>query len=168
MNNLTTIELELNNLSVIGLDKKKSRELAKRLNILLANYSVFYQNVRGYHWNLKGEKFFELHAKFEELYGDLYLKMDEIAERVVTIGHLANHNFSDYKINSKISESVHVSNGIKAIEDILNSFKIIISIQRDILSYSNEMNDEGTYSMMSDNIKAQEKLIWMYSSFLEK
>lgn len=66
-------------MNAIGLDTKKSEELANKLGDLLANYSVFYQNVRGYHWNLQGDKFFELHAKFEELYTDLVLKMDVLS-----------------------------------------------------------------------------------------
>lgn len=66
-------------LNAIGLDEAKAADLAGRLNTLLANYSIFYQNTRGYHWNIRGEKFFELHVKFEELYNDLLLKIDEIA-----------------------------------------------------------------------------------------
>ena len=68
----------MNNINAIGLDKDKSKELADKLNELLANYSIFYQNTRGFHWNIKGEKFFELHVKFEELYNDLVLKIDEV------------------------------------------------------------------------------------------
>jgi starvation-inducible DNA-binding protein len=166
MENLNT--LELNNLSSIGLDKKRSKELAKKLNILLATYSIFYQNTRGSHWNLKGEKFFELHIKFEDLYSNLFLKIDEIAERIVTIGYLANYNFSDYKVVSKIEESTQTGNSKKDAENVLNSLKTIISLQREILTFCNEIGDEGTYSLMSDNIKAQEKMVWMYSSFLEK
>lgn len=158
----------MKNLSAIGLNKDKSKQLAKKLNELLANYSIFYQNTRGYHWNIKGEKFFELHIKFEELYGDLLLKIDEVAERILTLGHSPNHNYSDYSKTSKIVESKHVSNGIKAVEDILNSFQIIITLQRDLLILSADANDEGTNALMSDYIRAQEKLVWMYSSFLNR
>ena len=58
----------MKNLNAIGLDDAKAAQLAEKLNTLLANYSLFYQNTRGYHWNIKGDKFFELHLKFEELY----------------------------------------------------------------------------------------------------
>ena len=68
-------------LNAIGLDIKKSKVLADKLNELLADYSVFYQNVRGYHWNIRGDKFFELHDKFQEMYEDLFIKIDEVAER---------------------------------------------------------------------------------------
>lgn len=158
----------MKNLSAIGLDSQKSKELADKLNELLANYSIFYQNTRGYHWNIKGREFFELHVKFEELYNDLLLKIDEVAERILTLGHSPNHRYTDYKKVSKIEESSQVSDGIKAVENILNSFKTIISIQRDLLSLSAEAEDEGTNAMMSDYIRAQEKLVWMYSSFLNE
>ncbi len=155
-------------MNAIGLDSGKSAKLAVKLNELLANYSFFYQNTRGYHWNIKGQKFFELHLKFEELYNDLLLKIDEVAERILTLGHSPNHKFSDYKKTSQIKESTQVSDGIKAVEDILKSFRIIISIQRELLQLSADAEDEGTNALMSDYIRAQEKLVWMYSSFLGK
>ncbi|MGC4059295.1 MAG: Dps family protein [Chitinophagaceae bacterium] len=158
----------MSNLNAIGLDIKKAQKLADKLNDLLANYSIFYQNVRGYHWNIKGEKFFELHLKFEELYNDLLLKIDEIAERILTLGHAPAHNYSGYKKVSTITESSQVSDGIKAVGDILNSFKVIISLQRELLELSSDTNDEGTNALMSDYIRAQEKMVWMYSAFLNK
>ncbi len=158
----------MKNLSSIGLDAKKSEKLAENLNILLANYAIFYQNTRGYHWNIKGEKFFELHLKFEELYNDLLLKIDEVAERILTLGHAPKHRYSDYKTASEIKESKQVSNGTKAVEDILDSFKTIIGLQRELLSLSADAGDEGTNALMSDYIRAQEKLVWMYSAFLDR
>jgi len=158
----------MKNLNSIGLDIKKSEKLAKNLNELLANYAIFYQNTRGYHWNVKGEKFFELHLKFEELYTDLLLKIDEVAERILTLGHTPDHRYSDYKTTSKIKESAEVSDGLKAARDILDAFKTIISLQRDLLLLSADAGDEGTNALMSDYIRAQEKLVWMYSAFLNK
>lgn len=140
-------------LNPIGLDEKKSQQLAEKLNLLLANYSIFYQNTRGYHWNIKGDKFFELHLKFEELYNDLLLKIDEIAERILTLGHTPNHRYSDYKSVSEIKESKQVSDGKKAVTDILKSFKSIITLQRQLLSLSADANDEGTNALMSDYIR---------------
>lgn len=158
----------MSNTNAIGLDKEKTLELAKKLNDLLANYSVFYQNTRGSHWNLKGEKFFELHVKFEELYNDLLLKIDEIAERIRTLGFIAEHNYSKYLEVSEIKESTEVIDGFKGVEQILNAFKTTISKQRVILDLSAELDDEGTNALMSDYIREQEKLVWMYSAFLNK
>ena len=150
----------------IGLDVKQSKELASKLNELLANYSVFYQNVRGYHWNIKGDKFFELHAKFEELYNDLFVKIDEIAERILTLGYSPAYRFTDYLQMANIKESLQTEDGINNIKEILDAFKFIISKQREILDLSGELQDEGTNALMSDYIREQEKLVWMYSAFL--
>lgn len=150
----------------IGLDTAKSAILGQKLNILLSNYSIFYQNVKGYHWNIKGQKFFELHLKFEELYNDLVLKIDEVAERILTLGHTPNHKYSDYKTSSTIAESNQVSDGIKAVDEIIKSFKITITLQRELLALSDEAGDEGTNALMSEYIRTQEKLVWMYSSYL--
>ena len=158
----------MKNLNAIGLDSTKAAQLAEKLNELLANYSLFYQNTRGYHWNIKGEKFFELHLKFEELYNDLLLKIDEVAERILTLGHSPNHNYSKYKKTSNIAESIKVSDGITAVKEILNSFQTVIMLQRELLSLSAEAGDEGTNALMSDYIRMQEKLVWMYSTFLNK
>ncbi len=156
----------MNKLSRIGLDKEKSKELADLLNDLLANYSILYQNTRGYHWNIQGEKFFELHLKFEELYNDLFLKIDEIAERILTVGHTPDHKFSKYLSDSSIPESKEVTNGLKSVEEILTAFKVLLTKQRHILDLSGEINDEGTNAQMSDYIREQEKLVWMYTAYL--
>lgn len=158
----------MKNINAIGLNDDKSRKLATKLNELLANYSFFYQNTRGYHWNIKGEKFFELHVKFEELYNDLFLKIDEIAERILTLGQTPSHNFSEYKKLTSISESKQISNGVKSVQDILDSFQKILPLQREIMVLAQETGDEGTIALMSDYIRSQEKLVWMYSSFLNR
>jgi starvation-inducible DNA-binding protein len=158
----------MENLNAIGLDTTKSAELADKLGELLANYSIFYQNTRGYHWNIKGEKFFELHLKFEELYDELLIKIDEVAERILTLGHAPNHKYSYYKTISSIEESNEVSDGQQAVSNILSSLKSIITLQRALLELSVDAGDEGTNALISDYIRGQEKLVWMYSSYLKK
>lgn len=155
-------------INAIGLDQNKAENLAKKLNELLANYSIFYQNTRGFHWNIKGEKFFELHLKFEELYNDLLLKIDEVAERILTLGYTPEHRYSYYSQISTIKESEKISDGLVAVKFILEGFKTVILMQREILDLSADANDEGTNALMSDYIRLQEKLVWMYSSFLNK
>jgi starvation-inducible DNA-binding protein len=150
----------------IGIDKEKAVQLSESLNDLLANYQVFYTNVRGFHWNVKGEKFFELHVKFEELYNDLILKIDEIAERILTLGFHPEYRFTKYTEKSSIKEAAETSNGIENVENLVQNLAVLITKQREILTLSSEAEDEGTNSLMSDYIRAQEKLVWMYSAFL--
>lgn len=153
-------------MKTIGLDNNKSNELAKMLNDLLANYQIFYSNVRGFHWNIRGDKFFELHVKFEELYDDLIIKIDEIAERILTLGHQPEYRYSEYLKHSDITEAKQTSDGTKDVEHLLESFGILIKKQRAILGASDVADDEGTNSLMSDYIREQEKLVWMYTAFL--
>lgn len=152
----------------IGLNTIKADELSKSLNNLLANYQLLYTNVRGFHWNVKGEKFFELHVKFEELYNDLILKIDEIAERILTLGSAPEYRFTKYLTVSDIKEASQTSDGMKNVEIIVESLSILIAKQRKILSLSEDAMDEGTNSLMSDYIREQEKSIWMYTAFLNK
>lgn len=154
--------------NAIGLNEKKAAQLAGKLNDLLANYSIFYQNVRGYHWNIKGDKFFELHLKFEELYNDLLLKIDEVAERILTLGASPKHTYSDYFTVAKIKESKRVSDGEAAVQDIIASLGTLIRLQRELLTLSADADDEGTNALMSDYIRAQEKMVWMYGAYLGK
>ena len=150
----------------IGLDGHKAIQLAESLNELLANYQVFYMNVRGYHWNIKGEKFFELHAKFEELYSDLQIKIDEIAERILTLGQTPKHSFSSYLGQAEVQPHEEVREGRVAVEGILGAFRILLALQRNLLEQSDDANDEGTNALMSDYIREQEKLVWMYAAYL--
>ena len=152
----------------IGLDEAKSAQLIEKLNDLLANYQVFYQNTRGFHWNIKGEKFFELHLKFEELYNDLQIKIDEIAERVLTLGGTPVHSFAGYLKIAEIKPIENETNGPKCVGHILDAFARLLVKERDILNLSADLNDEGTNAMASDYIREKEKLVWMYSAFLGK
>lgn len=158
----------MQNVSEIGLDRNLSLQLIEKLNDLLANYQIFYQNTRGFHWNIKGDKFFELHVKFEELYTDLQLKIDEIAERILTLGGTPSHTFEAYLKVSKVKPVENESNGPTCIEHILDAFSTILVKERDILKLSDELDDEGTNALMSDYIREKEKLVWMYSAFLAK
>lgn len=150
----------------IGLDTKKTKELAKDLNDLLANFQIYYQNLRGIHWNIQGKRFFELHPKFEELYNDANLKVDEIAERVLTLGETPLHTFDDYTKAAKVPIGKNISEDEKAVRFIVDSITELLSIERNILDRSDELNDEGTNSMMSDFISQQEKTIWMMKAWL--
>lgn len=152
----------------IGLDEAMSGQLIEKLNNLLANYQVFYQNTRGFHWNIKGEKFFELHLKFEELYNDLQIKIDEIAERVLTLGGTPVHSFAGYLEIAEIKPVENETNGPACVGYILDSFATLLVKEREILNLSAELNDEGTNAMASDYIREKEKLVWMYSAFMSK
>lgn len=153
-------------LNTIGLDIKKTQDIAEDLNELLADFQVYYQNLRGIHWNIKGKRFFDLHIKFEELYTDANIKVDEIAERILTLGATPLHTFEDYIAKAKVKVGKNISQDEKAVELIVDSLSELLKIERMILDKTADAGDEGTNSMMSDFITEQEKTVWMMKAWL--
>ncbi|MGB5462176.1 MAG: DNA starvation/stationary phase protection protein [Aureibaculum sp.] len=154
------------NTMILGLNEKKINELAVDLNELLANFQIYYQNLRGLHWNIKGKSFFELHVKFEELYTDAQLKVDLIAERILTLEGVPLHTFKDYDNLASVPVGKNISKDIEAVKLIVHSLNALIKIERIILDKSADANDEGTNTLMSDFIAEQEKTIWMMKAWL--
>ena len=155
-------------LNSIGLNSEKAKVLAEHLNTLLANFQLYYQNLRGIHWNIKGKAFFNLHVKFEELYNDANIKVDEIAERILTLGETPLHTFDDYTNYGKVPVGKNISEDSKAVKLIVDSLTELLKIERDILNKSDEADDEGTNAMMSDFISQQEKTVWMMKAWLNE
>lgn len=154
------------NTTILGLDKQKTENLIIELNTLLANFQTYYQSLRGLHWNIKGKNFFELHLKFEELYTDSQEKVDLIAERTLTLQGNPLHTFSDYTKLAKVPVAHNISNDEEAVNLVVTSISELLKIERNILDLSDEANDEGTNSMMSDFISEQEKTLWMMNAWL--
>ena len=156
------------NKSILGLDRKKSANLVNNLNGLLANFQIYYQNLRGLHWNIKGKNFFELHVKFEEFYTDSQVKIDEVAERILTLQGKPLHTFTDYINKASVPVGRDISHDEEGVLLVVNSLSELLIIEREILDLSEKANDEGTNSMMSDFIAEQEKTIWRLNSWLGK
>lgn len=155
-------------LNSIGLDSDKAKVLAEDLNTLLSNFQLYYQNLRGIHWNIKGRAFFDLHVKFEELYNDANIKVDEIAERILTLGETPLHTFDDYTNYGKVPVGKNVSEDNKAVKLIVESLTELLKIEREILNMSADADDEGTNAMMSGFISEQEKTVWMMKAWLNE
>lgn len=150
----------------IGLKIKESKVLVDRLNSLLANYEIYYQNLRNFHWNVSGPNFFELHAKFEELYNSANLGIDETAERILTLGERPFSSFSEYIENSEIKEAKNIQDAKKMVEIVRQNLNTLLNLERSALETAAEQGDEGTVSLMSEYITAKEKVVWMLSAYL--
>ncbi len=143
------------------LSDEKTADLIKQLNHILADLQIHYQNLRGLHWNIKGQLFFSLHEKFEEYYTESAEIIDELAERILTLGGTPLHSFEDYLSEATIKAKKNVSDGNEALAIIAENNKVLLHGYREALKTSGEINDEGTTSMMSDLISATEKRLWM-------
>ena len=157
----------MENLTDLGLEKETNQELTQKLNELLANYHIYYQNVRGFHWNIKGINFFQLHAKFEELYTNVLTKINETAERILTLDATPLHTFSDFVRVSTIQESANKSNDRETVNITIDNINTLIQLEREILKMASESNDEGTLGLISEDLNEHEKTHWMLKAFLK-
>ncbi|MBN2636419.1 MAG: DNA starvation/stationary phase protection protein [Prolixibacteraceae bacterium] len=148
--------------------KTKDQKVAAELNKLLADYQIFYQNLRGLHWNVKGASFFMLHEKYEELYNEASEVIDEIAERILMIGGQPIHTFGDFMATAKLKEVKNVSNGKQGVKLVLENSTYLLESFAKILNTANEAGDEGTAAMISEWIGSTEKRVWMLESFLSE
>ena len=155
-------------LDYIKLDSVAAAKVVDSLQQLLADYQVFYANLRGFHWNIKGHGFFVLHSKFEELYDNAAEKADELAERILMLGGVPKNKFSDYLKVSNVQEVEGVSCGDEALKNILDPYSYFIAEERKLLAIASQAGDEATVALMSDYLKEQEKMVWMLCAYSSK
>lgn len=157
------------NAKSISLEEKKLRPVVENLHDLLANYHIYYQNLRGCHWNIKGPHFFTLHAKFEELYNAAITTIDELAERILTLGKDPESRYSVFSKQADIDEAETV--GMKdtdMVKTITENLSILIGLERDLLTITSEANDEGSNDMVNAFMQFNEKQNWMMRAFVKK
>jgi starvation-inducible DNA-binding protein len=140
--------------------------MENKINILLASYQVHYQNLRSLHWNIKGEHFFELHLKYEELYTRTQVIIDDLAERILTLGLQPFSRFSDYIQHSLIKENTIIADGKTGMNYVFEAQNSLINLEKELLDLSDAQNDDGTNALMSDLIREKEKTNWMFRAWL--
>jgi starvation-inducible DNA-binding protein len=138
------------------------------LNTLLANYHVYYQKLRSFHWNILGKNFFDLHEKFEELYTNAQTKIDEIAERVLTLKYHPISKMSDYLEISAVNESSPLLTDSEMIEILINDHKLILAQMKVVIDHANKAGDEGTIDLIGAYIRELEKASWMLNAWTKK
>ena len=153
----------------IGLEEVKVKSIVDHLNDLLANYHIHYQKLRGCHWNVKRSNFFTLHAKFEELYTNAITSIDELAERILTLGKAPLSTYKDYLTISKIREiDTEGMRDEDLVLAILSDFHILIEHEREIMEITDESGDDGTNDMINKFMQFKEKNTWMLRAFCGK
>ena len=152
-------------LDYLHLDAQAVANVVTGLQQLLADYQVFYTNLRGFHWNIKGHGFFVLHGKFEDMYNDVAEKVDQLAERILMLGGKPDNRFSEYLKVARIQEVTGVSCGDEALKHVLDTYGYLIGEERKVLSTAAEAGDDTTVGMMSEYLSAQEKMVWMLVAY---
>lgn len=152
-------------MNYLGFNKEKVAVTVEHLNLLLANYQIYYQNLRNFHWNIRGENFFELHEQFELLYHDARVKIDEIAERILTLRHRPLSLLSDYLEKSEIPEAPSKQSDREMVMTVLDNHKILIGNLRKTIKSASEASDEGTIDMVGSFLENLEKKSWMLDAW---
>lgn len=152
-------------MNYLGLKQKDVRETVEKLNHLLANYHVYYQNLRNFHWNVNGHLFFELHEQFEGLYDDAKLKIDEIAERILTLRHHPMSRLSEYLAEASVKEYPIFKEPSEMVDATLECHRILIKDMRQVIENADDVADEGTIDMIGGFLGDLEKKSWMLDAW---
>ena len=153
----------------ISLTEGKVKPVVDHLNDLLANYHIHYQKLRGCHWNVKGQNFFTLHIKFEELYTEALTTIDELAERILTLGKPPYSTFSDYIKTSTLKEINTIGlKDTKMVKAIIEDMAQLIEMERQLLEITEKAGDDGTNDMINRFMQFKEKNTWMLRSFVNE
>lgn len=155
-------------MNYLHLDKQKISATAKELNILLADYHLYYQKLRNFHWNVVGSNFFDLHNKFEEMYEDAKTKIDEVAERILTLRFQPTSNFSDYLKMSSLKEDSENMKDTDMVKKLLEDHGKLLTQMRKVVDAANAAEDEGTVDLIGGYIGHLEKVSWMLDAWTMK
>jgi len=152
-------------MNYLNLDSKKTKATVDELNILLSDYHLYYQKLRNFHWNIVGHNFFDLHEQFEMMYDDAKLKIDEIAERILTLRYQPTSNYSDYLEISNLKESPSDTKDVKMVDILLEDHGAILKQMRTVVETADAGNDEGTIDLIGAYIRELEKTSWMLDAW---
>jgi len=154
--------------ATIGIPEKDTEEIVTFLNTLLADEYALYTKTRNAHWNVNGPNFFELHKFFESQYEILDIMIDDIAERVRSLGHYALGSLRDFLSVTHMDEENHdFSNPKQIIQTLVNDHETIIRIIRnDITPVSEKYKDLGTADFVTGLMEKHEKMAWMLRAFI--
>lgn len=149
----------------LGYSKEGSHELVTALNELLANYSVHYQKLRNYHWNVKGADFFDVHEQFEQQYNGAKVAIDEIAERIRVFGHTPMSTMGEYLKTSTIQETGTDLKAMEMVKEIMDDYRILVEFMYSVIDVAIENGDMGTEDLIKGFVYETEKSHWMMTSF---
>lgn len=152
----------------IGIKPANLAEVAQSLNSLLADEHVLYIKTRKAHWNVEGPDFLTQHRFFEEQYKEIEQIIDDIAERIRTLGHYAEASLTSYLKLTHLSESSREKNDSAGFmkELLADHEAIIIFIRENIERYQDEWKDAGSADFITGLLKTHEKMAWMLRAHL--
>jgi starvation-inducible DNA-binding protein len=155
--------------TIIGIKPENLASVAHKLVVMLADEFLLYIKTRNAHWNVEGADFHSMHKFFEEQYEQLDETMDDIAERIRTIGHYAPATLKDFLQLTRLTEKNREGNsGDGFIKELLADHQsIILHLRENINRFANEYHDLGTSDFITGLMETHEKMAWMLRSHLK-
>ena len=152
----------------IGIPCKDVEEVVTLLNTLLADEYVLYTKTRNAHWNVVSPNFLEMHKFFESQYDKIDIIIDDVAERIRSLGHYSLGSLKDFlKVTNLIEEKDNFSNSKQMIETLVNDHETIVrTIRNNITHIADRYKDLGTADFVTGIMEQHEKMAWMLRSFL--
>lgn len=145
-----------------------NEEITNGLNTLLADYMVYYQKLRNYHWNVKGHEFFKLHEQFEQAYLQSAEWADDLAERVLALGDRPLSTLNDHVSHARLDEDPETPNAEQMVRNLVEDIQTLNSHARDLAEQAEEHHDRTTTNLLDDIIDMQEERLWMFKTFLSE
>ena len=144
-------------------------DLYNKMNVYLANLTIFYKKVHNLHWNVKGRNFFGLHQQYDELYNEFQDKIDEVAERLLSLGKTPVSSYNEVLAMGTIKEreSKPVAS-LESVEIFLKDLEALTKETYELIELCAENNDPGSEDLFTGYVKDYEKHRWMFESFVEK
>jgi|SRR5690554_710599 len=145
----------------IGINKKNREKVAEGLKKLLADSYTLYLQTHNFHWNVTGPQFRDLHLMFEEQYTELATAVDDIAERIRTLGVNAPGTYKAFAELSSIQEIEGVPEALEMTKTLMQNHELVVKTCRDVLKLAEEADDESSLALVSDRMRIHEKTAWM-------
>ena len=151
----------------IGIPAEQRQTIAEGLGRVLADSTVLYSKTHGFHWNVTGPMFNTLHLMFMEQYTELWTALDEIAERIRALGHMAPFGGSTYRDLSTIPESNGVPPAMAMVRELVEGHEAVARTIRGVFELADGANDQPTADLLTQRLQIHEKTAWMLRSLLE-
>ena len=153
---------------MIGLDDGSVEKITGILNATLADEYLLLTKTKNYHWNVVDPRFNDLHKFFDEQYGQISEIVDEVAERVRSIGGKTIATMTEFLQITRLKENPsEYPNANTMLENLLNDHETIIRQLRKDLETCEQLGDAGTTDFLTGIMEKHEKMAWMLRSFLE-
>lgn len=145
----------------IGINQQDRQDIAEGLKRLLADSYTLYLQTHNFHWNVTGPQFRELHLMFEEHYTELAVAVDDVAERIRTLGVAAPGTYKAFAQLSSIDEVDGVPSAADMVSILTQGHEQVVKTCREVLKKAQDADDESTSALVSDRMRVHEKTAWM-------